>query len=151
MADDFDALAASIRRVFPGSRLEPATNEQLDAERRDHPDVPAHYTEFLRRIGWGSLGDRNFMIYSGLVGPADILDPVTAAELAGLLLLGDDFGGWVIGFDTRAGWRLVGVDNGSAPKPLGPRTAAEFIAQRVADAQDAERDRPAAEGRSSTR
>jgi hypothetical protein len=78
------------------------------------------------------------MLYSGLVGPDDIFDPATAAKLAGLAFLGDDFSGCVVGFDRRAGWRLVGVDNGSAPEPLEQRTLAEFIAQRVADAQDAE-------------
>ena len=138
MADDFEALAASIHRVFPRSRIEPATEEQLAANRRDYPDAPAHYTEFLRRVGWGSLGGGNFMIYNGLVGPAEVFDAATAAELAGVALLGDDFSGWMVGFDTRAGWRLVGVDNGSAPEPLAQRTLAEFIAQRIADAQDAE-------------
>lgn len=138
MANDFEALAASIRGVFPGSRIELATEEQLAAVRRDYPDAPAHYTEFLRWVGWGSLGGGNFMLYSGLVGPADIFDEATATKLAGVAFLGDDFGGWVVGFDTRAGWRLVRVDNGSAPDPLGQRTVAEFIAQRVADAQDAE-------------
>lgn len=138
MANDFEALAASIYRVFPNSRIEPATEEQLAATQRDYPDAPAHYTEFLRRVGWGSLGGGNFMIYSGLVGAAELYDEVTAAELADVVFLGDDFGGWVVGFDTRTGWRLVGVDNGSAPEPLGHRTMAEFITKRVADAQDTE-------------
>ena len=97
--------------------------------------MPAHYTDFLRRIGWGSLGSGHFMIHSGLVGPGDIFGALTAAELTGLVLLGDDFGGWVVGFDTRAGWRLVGVDNGSAAEPLGQRTLAAFIAERIADAK----------------
>jgi hypothetical protein len=138
MADEFEALAAAIHRVFPRSRIEPATEEQLAALRRDYPEVPAHYLEFLRRVGWGSLGDGNFMIYSGLVEPADIFGAVTAAELSGVLLLGDDFGGWVVGFDTRAGWRLVGIDHGSEPHAMEQKSLAEFIAQRVADSQEAE-------------
>ena len=142
MADGFEVLATSIRRVFPESRIEPVTEEQLAAVRREYPDAPVHYTEFLRRVGWGSLGRSNFMLYSGLVGPADIFDPATAAELSGLAILGDDFSGCVIGFDTQAGWRLVSFDNSyhTAPEPLEQRTLAEFIAERVADAQDAEPD-----------
>ena len=138
MADGFEALAASIRRVFPGSRIEPATEEQVAAVRREYPDAPAHYTEFLRQVGWGSLSGSNFMLYNGLVGPADIFEPAMAAELAGLAFLGDDFSGCVVGFDTRSGWRLVAVDNGLSPEPLDQRTLAEFVAQRVADVQDAE-------------
>jgi hypothetical protein len=61
-----------------------------------------------------------------------------ATALTGFLLLGDDFDCWVVGFDTRSGWRLVGVDNGSVPEPLEQQTLAEFIAQRVTDAQDTE-------------
>ena len=110
--DDFEVLAESIRQVFPGSGLELATEQELAVIRREHPDVPADYLEFLRRVGWGSLAGNNFMIYSGLVEPSAIFDEATAAELAGLLFLGDDFSGCVVGFDTRAGWRLVGVDNG---------------------------------------
>jgi hypothetical protein len=136
--DAFAELTDAIHRVFPGSRFEPATEEQLAAVRRDYPDAPAHYLEFLKRIGWGALGGGNFMVYRGLVAPADIFDPATTAELAGVAFLGDDFGGWVVGFDTRAGWRLIGVDNGSSPQPLEHRTLAEFIGRRVADAQDAE-------------
>lgn len=140
MADDFVALAASIRRVFPGSRIEPATDEQLTAVRCEYPDAPAHYMEFLRRIGWGSLGNCNFMLYSGLVEPTGIFDPTTAAELRGLVILGDDFSGCVVGFDTQAGWRLVSFDNSyhETPEPIEHTTLAEFIAQRVADAQDTE-------------
>jgi hypothetical protein len=60
--------------------------------------------------------------------------------LAGIVFLGDDFGGWVVGFDTRAGWGLVGVDNGSAPEPLESQTLAEFIARRLANAEDSTTD-----------
>jgi hypothetical protein len=149
VANDFEALAAAIRRVFPESRMEPANLEQLAAVRREYPDAPAHYTEFLRRVGWGSLGGSNFMLYGGLVGAADIFAPATAAELADFAFFGDDFSGCVVGFDTRTGWRLVSFDNSyhTAPELLEQQTLAEFIAQRVADAQDAEPGAAADRGR----
>jgi hypothetical protein len=137
VADTIAELVESIRRVFPGSQFEPATAEQLATERRDHPDAPAHYLEFLQRVGWGSLGDNNFMVYSGLVGPDDIFDPLRAAELSGLLFFGDNFAGWLVGFDTLAEWRLVGVDDGLEPQPLEQHTVAEFIARFIADFEDA--------------
>jgi len=143
MAIDFKALAESIHHTFPGTQIEPATEEQLAGIRHAHPKAPEHYLEFLREVGWGSLGGGNFMIYSGPCDPGEIFDEATAAELAGILLLGDNFGGWLLGFDTLAGWQLVGVDNGSLePKPVVQHTLAEFIAQRVMDGQDAEPDAP---------
>lgn len=75
---------------------------------------------------------------AGWSGQPTFFDEATAAELAGIVFLGDDFGGWVIGFDMQAGWRLVGVDNGSTPEKLEQRTLAEFITQRITDAQDVE-------------
>ena len=138
VVDTYETVAASIRRVFPDSQIEPASEEQLIAIHRDYPDAPDHYSEFLRRVGWGRLGRSNFMIYSGLIGPDEVFDENTTARVDGVVLLGDNFSGWVIGFDTRAGWRLVGVYAGSVPEPLGHDTLSKFIAQRVADSDDTE-------------
>jgi hypothetical protein len=139
MADDFTQLNEFIRRVFPKSRFEQATEQQLEGIRLKFPDVPLHYLEFIRRVGWGSLGDSNFMIYNGLCKPDDFFDERTAGELPGILFFGDNFGGWMAGFDTRDGWRLVGVDSASPePYPEDAQTLAAFIAQRIKENQDAE-------------
>ncbi len=83
--------------------------------------------------GGGSLGD-NFMLYSGLVDPDEIFDAETAAGLAGIVFLGDNFAGEIVGFDTRDGWQLVAFDNSVSadPDPQEARTLAEFIAERIA-------------------
>ena len=86
--DAFAELAASIRRVFPASRLETISSERVTTIQQAYPDVPADYLEFLQCVGWGSLGDGNFMIYNGLVAPDDIFDPITAAELPGFFAAG---------------------------------------------------------------
>jgi hypothetical protein len=130
---DYAALLAAIHRVFPTCRLEPVAEPEMAAISRRFPGVPEHYLEFLRHIGWGSLGD-NIMLYSGLVAPDEIFDAETAAGLVGVVFLGDDFSGEVVGFDTRDGWRLVGFDNSysAEPEPQEARTLAEFIAERLA-------------------
>jgi hypothetical protein len=134
MAECFGPLLSTLRRVFPNSRLEPVAEPKLAAIRKQYPDVPEHYLAFLRNVGYGSLGD-TFMIYSGPVESGEIFDPQTAAGLDGLLFFGDNFAGWVVGFDTRRGWRLVGFDNSyhAEPEPEQARTIGEFIAQRLAD------------------
>ena len=108
------------------------------------PDVPGHYLEFLQHVGWGSLGD-NFMLYSGLVEPDGIFDAETAAGLAGIVFLGDNFAGEVVGFDMRDRWRLVGFDNSysAEPDPQEAKTLAEFIAERIAWCESGEPEAPA--------
>jgi hypothetical protein len=137
MVDDFGPLLATLRRVFPACRLEPVTEPELAAIRRQHPGVPEHYLAFLRHVGYASLGG-TFMIYSGTVEPAEIFDPDTAAGMDGLVFFGDNFAGWVVGFDTHCGWRLVGVDNGSPDsEPQNAQTVGEFIARRLAEQDEA--------------
>jgi hypothetical protein len=141
---DYAALLATIHRVFPACRLKPVAEPELTAISRRFPGVPEHYREFLRHVGWGSLGD-NFMLYSGLVEPDGIFDPETAAGLAGFVFLGDNFAGEVVGFDTRDGWRLVAFDNSDSakPDPQEATTLAEFIAKRIAWCESGEPEAPA--------
>src|SRR6266852_7267526 len=134
MADDFASLLADIRRALPASRFTPVSEPELAAIRQRYPGVPEHYLAFLRHVGYGSLGDSNFLVYSGPCEPGDFFDPRTAAGLPGIVFIGDNLAGWMVGFDTRDGWRLVSVDSAS-PKPDSEktRTVAEFIAARVGD------------------
>jgi hypothetical protein len=132
MGDDFESLLAAIRLVFPACRLEPVPEPKLAAIRRQHPGVPEHYLEFLRQVGWGSLGGA-FMVYGGLVEPYEIFAP-PAADLEGLVFFGDNLAGTVAGFDTRRGWRLVGVDDHTwEVEPLEAQTVGEFLARWLAE------------------
>lgn len=136
--DEYELLAEAIRRVFPASRFDPATEERINRIRHEHPDVPNHYLEFLQRIGWGSLGDSNFMIYSGPITPEFMFGDEFGVEMEDVLIVGEDFSGWAVGFDTGIGWRLVGVDSGyPIPEPLKEKSLSEFIARRVANHESA--------------
>jgi hypothetical protein len=133
MGDDFDLLCVAIRRAFPDSEFGPVPEAELAAIRWRNPGVPDHYFEFLRQVGAGRLGNRDFMIYSGLCEPDEVFDAETAASLAGVLFFGDDYSGWMVGFDTRNDWQLVGVDSTSPlPVPEKARTVGDFLALRVA-------------------
>ena len=137
MTDVFARVRDTIMRVFPQARLVPVGEEEVAAIRSQFPDAPEHYLEFLRQVGYGSLGD-NFMLYSGLCAPDDIFDTETATDLAGVVFLGDNFAGWMVGFDTRNGWQLVGVDSSSlTPEPEPAKTVADFVAQRLSEYESA--------------
>jgi hypothetical protein len=127
-------LRAAILRAFPESQLTPVPEQRIDAIRTRYPDAPESYLAFLREVGWGGIGGSNFMLYDWPSSPSGIFDPVTAAELDGVLFFGDDFSGWHAGFDTRNGWRIVGVSS-AFPEVLPERdaTIADFVARWVAD------------------
>ena len=133
MNEPFDTLRATLQRVFPNARLQPATEAELAAIRQQFPGIPEHYLAFLRCIGWGAVGD-NFMIYSGPVEPEEIFDAATAEKLADLVLVGDNFSGGVLGFDQNQNGRLTLCDGGLV-EVFGQQTMAEFLAERLLDAE----------------
>ena len=133
MADDFETLLAALRHVFPTSQLEPVAKPELDAISAEYPGVPEHYLAFLRDVGYGALGG-SFMVYGGLVDPADIFDPETAARLEGLVFFGDTLGGTIFGFDMREDWRIVGVDDHTLQiDPEEAVTVGDFFTRWLAD------------------
>jgi hypothetical protein len=136
MTEDFRPLLATLRRFFPALRLEPVAEPELTPIRRQYPGVPEHYLAFLRQVGYGSLGG-TFMVYGGLVEPDEIFDPSMVADLDGIVFFGDTFGGTILGFDTRHGWRLVRVDDHTLEvEPEEARTVGEFLARRLAEQEE---------------
>ena len=134
MTEDFSSLLTAIQRVFPGTQLEPVSEQELQSLQQKHPGIPGHYLRFLNQVGFGSMGPGNFMIYNGLCEPEEIFDSETAKDSVGILFFGDDFSGCVVGFDTRNDWRIVAVDNGyREPCSTELRTLGEFIARRIAN------------------
>lgn len=132
--DDYEALSEAIQRAFPKSRLERISELQAAVIHDKYPDAPQHYSDFLLRIGWGSLGDGNYAIYSTLFEPSEIFDEETALDLEGILFVGDDYSGWVLGFDTRHNWQLVEVGGALLkPTPIEHPSLASFIRERVTD------------------
>jgi hypothetical protein len=130
MKDDLADVRDAIRRCLPESDLQPVPEDKLTELRRQYPDLPDHYTEFLRQVGWGSLWSMSFMLYSGPVRPDEILGPVSPARLSQVLFIGDDFAGWMLGLDGANGWRLVGWESLSPePTPEETETLGEFVAE----------------------
>lgn len=119
-------LKRALLERHPESRLTPLPREKVDALRARHPGVPEDYVQFLTEIGHGRVGAPRLSVYSGPIEPRDIYDPPTAEALAGVWLVGDDFTGFCVGYDTRSGWRLCGVDDDGTFDPMedvGPFSA----------------------------
>ncbi|WP_157754321.1 SMI1/KNR4 family protein [Lysobacter capsici] len=102
--DDLQAIKGS---GAPIDKLVPVTIEKLGKIRAEFGAVPTDYTSFLADVGAGELGSAAYMLYDGLVEPADVYGD--SSGLDGILLFGDDFQGLNAGFDIRD-WRVVEID-----------------------------------------
>ncbi|WP_010243295.1 hypothetical protein [Acetivibrio cellulolyticus] len=95
------------------SSFEKISTEDIEREIKENPGVPIDYIDFLQEIGFGDIGnDAYFMFYSGLIPAKDIYGEENIDELRNILLLGDDFSGYCVGFMTSEDWALVEVDEG---------------------------------------
>lgn len=89
------------------------------------PGIPREYVDFLAEIGWGEIGNASYMIYERVI-PADEVIP----GLEEVLLFGDDFAGYLAGFDTRANWVIVEVDS-AGDRDIVSETFDVFIRHKV--------------------
>ncbi|MED4462282.1 SMI1/KNR4 family protein [Metabacillus fastidiosus] len=72
-------------------------------------DIPQDYTDFLKEVGYGSVGNAYFMFYEGLIEAEEIFDTEENEELNNVLLLGDNLSGDAVGFLTTDNWSIVEV------------------------------------------
>ena len=117
------SLRRTILRSKPESQLQPVKAEILATLQREYPTIPEHLLIFFEDFGAGCIGDSNYSIYP-LIDPDDVYDEVTAAELKGIVLIGDDFAGTVDGYDTNeAGWRFGLIGSSGKFEPAENRTS----------------------------
>ena len=110
MNNQMGNLKAALN-LIEGTNMSPLLENELLQLQNHLPELTFEYLDFMRSIGWGPIGHSRFMIYSGPIEPESIFDAAAAEELAGILLIGDDFAGWSVGFDTRQNWKLIGIDS----------------------------------------
>ena len=86
----------------------PTKNQKL---RDEFGSLPADWVDFLVEVGAGTVGPAPgaFKLYAGLVEPDDIYDAARAATLSDILLFGDDFQGYCVGFEKSRQWRVVEI------------------------------------------
>jgi hypothetical protein len=83
----------------------------LAAVKRRHPKVPARVLNFFKVVGCGSISPSRYMVYD-LIDAVEIFGKGSAADLDGIVLIGDDFAGHHEAYDAKAGWRF-GMVGGS--------------------------------------
>ncbi len=126
--DDF------LGETQPGGQLEklkrvsPSAIAQL---RISYPQLPSDYIAFLEEIGCGEVGNGAYVIYGGVLEPDEIYDEVTAEELQGVLLFGDDMQGYCSGFATKEDWIIVEIDPTDMSCIESFQSFADFVRDRL--------------------
>jgi hypothetical protein len=101
---------------FPESRLEPLSPSGLVNLKTRFPDIPEHLLAFFEIIGCGCIGRSRYMIYD-LIDAGEIFGKRPAADLEGIVLVGDDFAGCHEAYATRAEWRFGKVGGAGRFEP----------------------------------
>jgi hypothetical protein len=132
MAASILQMKARLLKVRPASRLETLSTAEIDRIRSSFPGIPEDYLEFLGVVGYGRIGLSDFMVYSGPVHPDEIYDPPTAESLGGIVLVGDNFSGDCVGYDTKSDWGIGEIDSSNEFQALygGITTFIEMVADR---------------------
>ncbi|MCR9117281.1 MAG: hypothetical protein NXI22_10090 [bacterium] len=75
------------------------TPDAIAELRRQYPNLRDDYFDYLSTVGWGET-DAGPMIYEGPTESNEIYGP--REELAGIVLLGDDFQGYCFGYHAES-------------------------------------------------
>ncbi|MED4531414.1 SMI1/KNR4 family protein [Metabacillus fastidiosus] len=92
-------------RDYKFNKISESTRKQIV----EFTGIPQDYTDFLKEVGYGSVGDSYFMFYEGVIEAEEIFDTEENGELNNVLLLGDNFSGDAVGFLTTDNWSIVEV------------------------------------------
>ena len=102
-------------------RLSPAQEQTLRGE-----GLPKDYVDFLRDVGWGNLEE--LQLYDGPVA----FDEIHAGRSrTDVVLVGDDFQGYCVGFDRANGDRMVEFDTRGVEQPDGWPDFTSFVKSRL--------------------
>src|SRR4051812_35882682 len=106
MYDDLLPLKAQGGLLSKLKQLGPLELQRLTEQ---FPSLPDDYTSFLASVGFGEIGQAQYVIYSGLGEPGFVYGEPVPSRLTNILLFGDDFQGFNAGFDTDT-WTVVEID-----------------------------------------
>ncbi len=91
-------------------RLSPLSKAECDELSKQFSNLPVDYTDFLTEIGNGIIGQRQYMLYDGVLPLSELLGDTCDPNLAHLLVFGDTTGGTCHAFDPTNEMRVTAVD-----------------------------------------
>lgn len=127
--DDLLPLKAQGSLLSKLKPLEPAKLQRLIDR---YPALPSDYVSFLISLGFGEIGEAQYMIYSGLGEPDFVYGEPVPPQLEKVILFGDDFQGFNAGFQTDS-WEIVEIDPIDRRVDVVAPDFQTFIRQTISD------------------
>src|SRR5262245_30898599 len=100
--------AKSIRAIL--SQLDPVPRARCEELRTRYPELQPDYLDFLSEVGYGVIGQRQYMLYGGVSPLSELLADACDPDWAELLAFGDTIGGTCHAFDPSNGMRVIAID-----------------------------------------
>jgi hypothetical protein len=91
-------------------RLSPVSKPKRDDLCRHFSNLPVDYLDFLAEIGYGVIGQRQYMVYDGVLPLSELLADACDPNLAHLLVFGDTTGGTCHAFNPSEEMRVTTID-----------------------------------------
>ncbi|MCI0701129.1 MAG: hypothetical protein L0241_08600 [Planctomycetia bacterium] len=92
------------------SQLKPVPRAKCEELRTEYPELRPDYLDFLSEVGYGVIGQRQYMLYSGVVPLSELLTDACDPNWTHLLAFGDTTGGTCHAFDPFDGMRVIAID-----------------------------------------
>ncbi|AEA45653.1 hypothetical protein [Fluviicola taffensis] len=99
-----------LEKTFPDSKLGLVKSDWLNVLEKKYGDMPKDLKELYAKLGYGTIGDSYYSIHV-LLEPDEIYDEITANELKGKYIVGDDFCGTCQAYDADNNWVFGSIDS----------------------------------------
>jgi hypothetical protein len=98
-----------LKKTFPDSKLGLVKSDWLNIIENKYPNIPKDLKELYTKLGYGTIGDLYYSIHV-LLEADEIYDAITANELKGKFIVGDDFCGDCHAYDADNNWAFGYID-----------------------------------------
>ncbi|MDO6810625.1 hypothetical protein Q4603_18525 [Zobellia galactanivorans] len=99
-----------IKSTYPDSWFKEVNQEWIKEIESKYSELPKNLKTLYNQLGYGGIGPSHYAIHV-LMEPEEIYDPLTAKELAGKLIVGDDFAGCCYAYDTQDNWQFGYIEH----------------------------------------
>ena len=136
--ENIENLVRALKQNFSDSDFMPVKAELIDSLEEKYSGVPADLKQLYETLGYGSIGHSHYMIHVP-TEPTEIYDEETAAELSGVIIVGDDFAGYCEAYDTRNDWEFGYIGGDGVFETHAPEfeSFTDFLATQYGTEQNA--------------